>query len=67
MAGLKFIDSGDYKVDAQAVGQRKIKNMCLGFLSFLESDEVKSLVLDQLNINMSLRTTLQTRNFLIVE
>jgi len=45
---LHLTDDGPYRIDAAAMGRRRLRNLCLGYLVELGNDEVRSLAMSQL-------------------
>ncbi len=40
-------ETGGYQVDAESIGRRSLKNLCLGYLMQLEDEELQQLCVDQ--------------------
>ncbi|PKM43286.1 MAG: aminopeptidase N [Gammaproteobacteria bacterium HGW-Gammaproteobacteria-1] len=44
----RLTDEGPYHIDAAAMGRRRLRNLCLGYLVEMGNDEVRSLAMSQL-------------------
>jgi aminopeptidase N len=44
----RLTDEGPYRIDAAAMGRRRLRNLCLGYLVEMGNDEVRSLAMGQL-------------------
>lgn len=50
----RLTDDGPYRIDAQAMGRRRLRNLCLGYLVELGNDEVRGLAMSQLRLGASM-------------
>jgi len=50
----RLTDAGPYRLDAAAMGQRRLRNLCLGYLVELGNDEVRSLAMSQLRLGANM-------------
>lgn len=51
---MRLTDDGPYQADALAMGQRRLRNLCLGYLVELGNDEVRSLAMSQLRLGANM-------------
>ena len=56
------LDSGPYRVDQQAMGQRSLKNCCLGYLMELNTPEIRELCLKQFEMGNNMTDVIAALN-----
>jgi len=50
----RLTDDGPYRVDAEAVGRRRLRNLCMAYLVELGNDEVRNLAANQFQLGQSM-------------
>jgi len=48
------LESGEYSLDAAAIGRRRLKNLCLAYLGNLDRDEYVQLAVDQVEAELNM-------------